>query len=146
MTNEEALREKLRKIEALLAGAAGPGEKAAADAAAQRIRGRLRDAQAEAKPEDIKVSVPDIWSQKLFIALCRRYGLKPFPYRRMHRQSLIVRAPRSFVDAVLWPEFQQLSSALTAYIAEITNRMIREEIHGDMADSDELDEPRQIGR
>ena len=146
MTNEEALREKLRKIEALFAGAAGPGEKAAADAAAQRIRGRLRDAQAEAKPEDIKVSVPDIWSQKLFIALCGRYGLKPFRYRRMHRQSLIVRAPRSFVDAVLWPEFQQLSSALTAYIAEITNRMIREEIHGDMADADELDEPRQIGR
>ena len=146
MTNEEALREKLRKIEALFAGAAGPGEKAAANAAAQRIRGRLRDAQTEAKPEDIKVSVPDIWSQKLFIALCRRYGLKPFRYRRMHRQSLIIRAPRSFVDAVLWPEFQQLSSALTAYIAEITNRMIREEIHGDMADPDELDEPRQIGR
>lgn len=106
----------------------------------------MREAQAEAKPEDIKVSVPDIWSQKLFIALCRRYGLKPFRYRRMHRQSLIVRAPRSFVDKVLWPEFRQLSSALTAYIAEITDRMIREEIHGDVADADELDEPRQISR
>lgn len=146
MTNEETLREKLRKIEALFAGAASSGEKAAADAAAQRIRARLREAQAEAKPEDIKVSVHDIWSQKLFIALCRRYGLKPFRYRRMHRQSIVVRAPRPFVEKVLWPEFQQLSSALTAYIAEITERMIREEIHGDMADADELDEPRQLTR
>jgi hypothetical protein len=50
------------------------------------------------------------------------------------------------VEKVLWPEFQQLSSALTAYIAEITDRMIREEIHGDMADADEVDEPKQIGR
>jgi hypothetical protein len=146
VTDEDSLREKLRKIEALFAGAASSGEKAAADAAAQRIRARLREAQAEAGPENMKVSVPDIWSQKLFIALCRRYGLKPFRYRRMHRQSLIVRAPPTFVDKVLWPEFLQLSSALTAYIAEITDRMIREEIHGDVADADELDEPRQISR
>jgi hypothetical protein len=146
MTNEETLREKLRKIEALFAGAGSFGEKAAADAAAQRIRARLREAQSKTEPEDIKVTVPDIWSQKLFIALSRRYGLKPFRYRRMHRQTLIVRAPRPFVEAVLWPEFQQLSSALTAYIAEITDRMIRDEIHGDPTDADELDEPKRIGR
>jgi hypothetical protein len=34
---EAGLREKLRKIEALFAGAATAGEKAAADAAAKRI-------------------------------------------------------------------------------------------------------------
>ncbi len=146
MTSEETLRQKLRKIEALFAGAGSSGEKAAADAAAQRIRTRLREAQSKTEPEDIKVTVPDIWSQKLFIALSRRYGLKPFRYRRMHRQTLIVRAPRPFVEAVLWPEFQQLSSALTAYIAEITDRMIRDEIHGDPTDADELDEPKRIGR
>ena len=38
------LREKLRKIEALFAGAATPGERAAAGAAAERIRDRLREA------------------------------------------------------------------------------------------------------
>ena len=41
MTPEHILRDKLRKIEALFAGAATPGEKAAAGAAAERIRERL---------------------------------------------------------------------------------------------------------
>ena len=41
MTPEHTLREKLRKIEALFAGAATPGGKAAAGAAAERIRERL---------------------------------------------------------------------------------------------------------
>lgn len=38
ITPDENLRDKLRKIEALFAGAATPGEKAAAGAAAERIR------------------------------------------------------------------------------------------------------------
>ena len=38
LSSEERLREKLRKIEALYAGAATPGEKSAAGAAAERIR------------------------------------------------------------------------------------------------------------
>jgi hypothetical protein len=29
-------------------------------------------------------SIPDNWSRQLFIALCRRYGINPFRYRRMH--------------------------------------------------------------
>jgi hypothetical protein len=41
---EAGLRDKLRKIEALFAGAATAGEKAAADAAAIRIRARLGQA------------------------------------------------------------------------------------------------------
>ena len=42
-SDEDILREKLRKIEALFAGAATPGERAAAGAAAGRIRARLRE-------------------------------------------------------------------------------------------------------
>lgn len=41
MTPDEILRDKLCKIEALFAGAATAGEKAAAGAAAERIRERL---------------------------------------------------------------------------------------------------------
>ena len=46
MTNEDELRDKLRKIEALFAGAKTHGEKEAAGAAAQRIRARLGEAGA----------------------------------------------------------------------------------------------------
>ena len=143
---EARLREKLRKIEALFAGAGTAGEKAAAGAAADRIRALLGNAAGSEAPAEIKFSVPDIWSRKLFIALCRRYGIRPFRYHRMHMQTVIVKAPRSFVDGVLWPEFQELSSALTAYLAEITEKLIQEEVYGETREAEEIDEPRRLGR
>jgi hypothetical protein len=146
MTAEQALREKLRKIEALFAGAGTAGEKTAAGAAAERIRARLGKTAGSEAPEEIKFSVPDSWSRQLFIALCRRYGVSPFRYRRMHKQTIIIKAPRSFVEQVLWPEFQDLSAALSTYLAEITEKLIREEVHGETADAEERDEPKQLGR
>jgi hypothetical protein len=91
-------------------------------------------------------SIPDTWSRQLFIALCRRYGISPFRYRRVHRQTVIVKAPRSFIEQVLWPEFGELSGALSAYLAEITEKLIREEVHGETADAEELDEPQRLSR
>lgn len=64
----------------------------------------------------------------------------------MHKQTIVVRAPRSFVEQVLWPEFQELNGALTAYLGDITERLIREEVHGETREADEVDEPRRIGR
>jgi Autotransporter beta-domain len=95
---------------------------------------------------EIQFSVPDVRSRQLFVALCRRYGISPFRYRRMHRQTVIVKAPRSFIDQVLWPEFQDLSAALSAYLSEITEKLIREEVHGETADAEERDEPKQLTR
>jgi len=146
MSREQLLREKLRKIEALFAGAATEGEKIAAGAATKRIRERLDQATGTEKTVETKFSVPDIWSRQLFLALSRRYGVRPFRYRRMHRQSIIVWAPKSFIDQVLWPEFEELSAALTDYLSEITERVIREEVHGETGDADEIDETPRIGR
>jgi hypothetical protein len=147
MTSESTLREKLRKIEALFAGAATDGEKAAAGAAAERIRERLGQAPSGGeKPAETRFSIPDAWSRQLFTALCRRYGLRPFRYRRMHRQSIVIKAPKTFVDAVLWPEFQELNAALVAYLSEVTERVIREEVHRETGEAEEVDEPPQIGR
>jgi hypothetical protein len=146
MTPEQLLREKLRKIEALFAGAATQGERVAAGAAAERIRDRLGLAAGMEKEIEMKFSISDLWSRQLFVALCRRYGLRPFRYRRMHRQSIIIRAPKTFVEQVLWPEFEELSAALIAYLSEITEKVIREEVHGETGEADEVDEPRRIGR
>ena len=57
-----------------------------------------------------------------------------------------IRAPKSFVDQVLWPEFQELSAALSRYLAEITEKVIREEVHGGTGEADEVDAPRRLGR
>ena len=144
MNSEERLREKLRKIEALYAGAATAGEKAAAGAAAERIRGQFKAASSKERAEECKFSIADPWSRQLFIALCRRYGIKPFRYPRMHRQTVILRAPTSFVHGVLWPEFEELSAALTAHLHEITEKIIREEVHEATQDAEEIEEPRRL--
>jgi hypothetical protein len=146
MTPEHILRDKLRKIEALFAGAATPGEKAAAGAAAERIRQRLGKAAGKEKSVELKFSIPDVWSRQLFIALCRRYGLRPYRHPRMHRQSIMLTGPKSFIEQVLWPEFQELNSALVSYLSEITEKVIREEVHRETGDAEEIDEPTRIGR
>ena len=143
---EARLRDKLRKIETLFSGAGTAGEKAAAAAAADRIRALLENATGSEAPGDIRCSIPDMWSRQLFIALCRRYGIRPFRYRRMHMQTVVVKAPRSFFDRVLWPEFTDLSSALTAYLSEITQKLIQEEVYAGTQDVEEIDEPRRLGR
>ena len=94
----------------------------------------------------MKFSISDAWSRQLFVALCRRYGLRPFRYRRMHRQSIIVSAPKSFVEQVLWPEFEELNVALTAYLSGITEKVIREEVHGETGDADEVEKAPRIGQ
>ena len=94
MLSEGPLREKLRKIEALYAGATTAGEKSAAGAAAERIRRQFEAASKKERAEEFKFSIPDPWSRQLFIALCRRYGIKPYRHTRMHRQTVMVRSPR----------------------------------------------------
>jgi hypothetical protein len=146
MTPEHILRERLRKIEVLFAGAATAGEKAAAGAAAERIRERLGKTAGKEQAVELKFSIPDLWSRQLFIALCRRYGLKPFRYRRMHRQTIMIKVPQSFIEQILLPEFKELNAALIGYLSEITEKVIREEVHRDTGEAEEVDEPVRIGR
>lgn len=145
MTEEESLRDRLRKIEALYAGAATTGERAAAGAAADRIRARIAEIGAKETAVEVRFSITDPWSRKLFIALCRRYGLRPYRYPRMQRQSVIVRGPRSFLEGVLWQEFTELSRALSSFLSDITTKVIAEEVWGDADDAEEVEEPKRLG-
>lgn len=135
MSGEADLREKLRKIEALFAGAGTVGERIAAEAALERVRARLAELQRRDTPIDMQFSLPDQWSRRLFLALCRRYGLKPYRLYRQRLTTVMLRVPRGFVDQVLWPEFQELNKALTQYLNEVTIRVIRDEVHRDTSEA-----------
>ena len=139
MNDEFLLRDKLRKIEALFAGAGTAGEAVAAKAAAERIRARLKEASRTEPAVEFRFSIADPWSRQLFVALCRRYGLNPYRYPRMQRQTVILRVPRSFVETVLQPEFRELNAALAEYLSAATQRIIREEVFGDTTDAEEIE-------
>jgi len=137
MTDEAQLRERLRKIEALFAGASTVGEKLAAGAALERVRARLAELERSDRPIEMQFSLPDQWARQLFLALCRRYGLKPYRLYRQRATTVMLRVPKGFVDQVLWPEFQELNAALMQYLTEITTRIIREEVHRDTSEAAE---------
>jgi hypothetical protein len=140
MSTESQLREKLRKIEALFAGAGTTGERLAAEAALERVRARLTELGHKDSPVEMQFSMPDQWSRHLFLALCRRYGLSPYRLHRQRRNTVMVRAPRGFVDQVLWPEFGELDRALQAYLHEVTLRVIRDEVFADASEAQEVPE------
>jgi hypothetical protein len=128
--DERQLWEKLARIEALFAGATTAGERAAAGAARERIRARLR-AEREVQPHLYQFSLHDPWERRLFVALLRRYELEPFRLYRQRFSTVMVRAPRPVMDETVWPEFKELSRTLRAYLSDVTERVIREVLESD---------------
>ncbi len=134
MNDEQKLIEKLRRVEALFAGAATPGERNAAAEARERIRSRLAEQQDVDPPVEFSFSLQDPWSRRLFTALLRRYGIRPFRYRRQRQTTVMARVPQRFLDETLWPEFSELNKVLNSYLQEVTDRVIRDGINSDTSD------------
>jgi hypothetical protein len=142
--NEAQLLEKLRLIEALIGGGATAGERGAAEAARNRILAKLAEAIREDPPVQHRFSMPDLWSRRLFLALLRRYDLRPYRRYRQRRTTVMVRVPKSFVDETLWPEFRKLSDALEEYLSEVTDRVIQEVFQSDGSEAAEVKEAPEL--
>src|SRR5258706_12426100 len=82
MSTESQLREKLRKIETLFAGAGTAGERLAAEAALERVREGLAELGRQDPSIEMQVSMPDQWSRHLFLAFCGEYCMMPHPIFR----------------------------------------------------------------
>ena len=80
----------------LFAGAGTASERLAAEAALERVRKRLTELGRQDPSIEMQFSMPDQWSRHLFLALCRRYGMKPYRYYRRRRNTVMVRAPEAF--------------------------------------------------
>lgn len=142
--DETKLREKLSRIEALFAGATTEGERIAAGEARRRIQARLERVERLDPPVEFRFKLADTWSRKVFLALLRRYDLKPYRYRGQRRTTIMVKVPKPFVDETLWPEYEQISSTLQTYLDEITERIIADVIHGDSSEAAEVAQPAQL--
>ncbi len=101
--DEAQLIEKLCKIEALFADASSAGEKTAAGRARERILQRIKEIERADPAIEYRFSMPDMWRRRVFVALLRRYGIRPFRYRRQRFTTVMARASKSFVDGTLWP-------------------------------------------
>jgi len=134
MTREEIIA-KLRKVEALFHGTEIEGEKLAAQSALDRLNSQL--AQQPEAQEEYQFSLPDPWKRKLFLALARRHGLKPYRLPRQRSSTVMLRISRTRLDRSFWPEYTELSKLLTKYLQEATDDIISRGVHGDLSEAPE---------
>ncbi len=137
MNDVDRLTEKLKRIEALFSRPGSEGERQAAEQARQQVLKQLKEFERRDPPIEYRFSMTDSWSQRLFIALLRRYDLTPYRYRGQRRTTVMVRVPRRFVDETLWPEFQALSKTLSGFFDILTKEVIADVLQGDGSDAEE---------
>jgi hypothetical protein len=111
--------EKIRKIEALIAGAKSEGERQAAEFAKQRLQDKI-----VAQPIEYTVRTDSRWKKKLFLAICKKHGLHTYRYARQKYTTTVLRVSEPFMKTVLWPEFNKHSSILDKLTGEILNDLI----------------------
>lgn len=117
------LHAKIKKIEALIAGGKSEGERNAAELAKNRILERFHQEEA-IKPIEYTVPLGNYWKKKLFVALCTKYQLRTYRYKRQKYTTTMIRANPHFVDNVLWPEFNKYSALLEELVEEIISDLI----------------------
>ena len=136
MVDDEELRAKLAKVETLFRGAGSPGERAAAGAAMGGLQGRLSGAEGDREPEaELQFTLADTWSVSLFVAVCRKHGVRPYRYARQRRTTVMVRARERAFHRVVWPEFSRLQNELDIYFHDVTDHLITHAMGSDGDDS-----------
>ena len=144
MTSDGDIREKLAKLERLFAQGATHGERAAAGAARDRLQARLDLGAADsAEPEiELQYSLPDFWSVRVFVALCRKHGIRPYRYPRQRRTTVMVRVQETRFEQTVAAEFRTLHDELTAYFNATVEHLIADAMKSD--GSDETLEQRRL--
>lgn len=120
----EDLLERIKKIEALIFGAQTDGEKQAAISAKERILKKYPELEIHKNPKEYALYTQDNWHKKLLLALCHKYGVKPYRYYRQKYTTVMVRINEDFLNKVLWQEYQEYSAHLEKLVEEITDELI----------------------
>ena len=68
----------------------------------------------------------DHWHKRLLLALCGKYGLKPYRYHRQKYTTVMVMVNGKFLNETLWPEYLQYSQHLEALVNDITSDLINQ--------------------
>ena len=143
MGQQDDIRAKLDKLEALFARGATEGERAAAGAALDRLNSRL-GAGAQEEEIEFQYSLPDAWAVRIFVALCRKHGVKPYRYPRQRRTTVMVQVQKTAFEQTVLAEFNTLHAELVAYFKDTVDHLIADAMKSDGDDAN-LERP-QIGR
>ena len=113
------IADKIRKIEALIAGTKSDGERQAAEFAKQRLQEKI-----VAQPVEYTVRLHSRWEKRLFVAICNKHGFRTYRYMRQKHTTAMVRVAKPFMDLVLWPEYTKYAGILLKLTEEISTDLI----------------------
>jgi hypothetical protein len=113
------IADKIRKIEALIAGAKSEGERQAAEFAKQRLQEKIT-----AQPTEYTVRLHSRWEKKLFVAICKKHGLQTYRYARQKYTTAMIRVAEPFMNSILWPEYKKYAGILQKLTEEVSNDLI----------------------
>lgn len=120
----EHLLERIKKIEALIIGASTDGEKNAAITSKERILKKYPELEIHKNAIEYRLSTGSEWNKKLLLAICRKYGVKPYRYHRQKYTTVMVNMNEEFLTKILWKEYEEHSKILNELVEEITNDLI----------------------
>ena len=124
------LLEKIKKIEALIAGSKTQGEKNAAILAKNRVNQRLAE-EKKTQVHEFTLYTPGTWHKRLLLAICRKYGVRPYRYKRQKYTTVMVRTNEHTINEVIWKEYLEYSGHLEKLVEEITDSIIHKIHQGD---------------
>lgn len=120
----DKLLEKIKKIEALIAGTSYEGEKQAAILAKKRLLKKNPALDPKKNAIEYRLSTQDMWHKRLLIALCRKYGVQPYRYKRQKYTTVMVKINERFLNEILWEEYLEYSQQLENLIEGIMENVI----------------------
>ncbi len=140
---EQELIRKMKLVEALVMGGATDGEREAAGEAMKRLHERLTLYKG-LRHVEYTFKMENEWHRALFVALLRRYDIKPYRYARQRRTTVVAKVSERFAVETLWPQFQKMTAMLDKHMSKITDRIITEAIHADRSEAEVVAEPHRL--
>jgi len=116
----------MRTVEDRFLGLPSGADLAAVHAGVERLRAQVAEAPSCERDEVFTATIAAPCARLLFGALCRRYGLDPHRHAQQRRTTVVVAAPPSFYDGVLWPAFEALTGLLAERLLGFTWRVLDE--------------------
>lgn len=123
MSAENALVNSFRMAERKHSGVA-EGDGCDADQAKVRIRARLQELGGAADVAEFQCHMKHDWDSFVFHALAKRYGIRPYRYRKQRKSTILVHMSKQFLDELLWPIFNDVCAALFARFTEVTTALL----------------------
>lgn len=89
------------------------------------VRARLAETRSREPDVEVVVAIPSEPDARVFLLLCRRYGIDV--YRRSKRRDarLMIRVPESFEQTVLRPLYAAISDAVETHLIEVADHAMR---------------------